>query len=227
MSSEEIERKLATIFSADSKGISHLTGEGETGALQVLISHREVIVSLIGKHGGFVVDFPGDTVIAEFPNVINALQCAVKTQEEMAERNMKLPEETRMPYQIGIHFGEVIEEEGKIHGDAIDVASWLKNMADAGGICISGSVYEQVKNELDVDYEPLGEQSVESVAEPVHAGSLVMPNSLAVHPMEGADGDSQGRPSPLVLRRYKRFAAGDCDGPHLCDRRYWAGCKYL
>jgi len=153
MSAEKITRKLATILSADAKGVSH----------------REVIISLIEKHLGQALDVPGDTVIAEFPNVINAVQCALEAQEELAVQNKELPEESRMLYQVGVHLGDVIEEDGKISGDAVDIAVWLEGLADTGGICISKSVYEQVKDKLNVGYEDLGEHNVINVAEPVHA----------------------------------------------------------
>ncbi len=163
MSADKINRKLITILSVNTKGIN-----------------REVILPLVEKHHGQLADFSIDSLLAEFASVIGAVQCALEIQEELAALNRDLPEKTRIQLRIGIHQGYVIEKEGKLKGDGIDVAVWLKGLVGAGEICISESVYERVKNELDVDYEPLGEQSVMSIAEPVHAYRVLMEPKAAI-----------------------------------------------
>ena len=149
-------------------------GEDETGTLQTLKSHHQVMCSLVGKHKGRVVDTPGDNLLAEFASVVDALECAVEIQKELKGRNEDLPKERRMPFRIGIHLGDIIEEEGKIYGDGVNVAALLDSLADGGGICVSRSAHEQVKNKLDVGYQDLGQRGVENIPDPVRVYRVVL-----------------------------------------------------
>ena len=149
-------------------------GEDEAGILQTLKGHHQVMCSLVEKHQGRVVDTRGDNLLAEFASVVGALECAVEIQKELKGRNEELPKERRMPFRIGIHLGDIIEEEGKIYGDGVNVAALLDSLADGGGICISRSAHDQVKNKLDVGYQDLGQRGVENISEPVRVYRVVL-----------------------------------------------------
>ena len=149
-------------------------GEDEAATLQTLKVHRQVMCSLIEKHQGRVVDSPGGSLLAEFASVVDALECAVVIQKDLKGRNEELPKEGRMPFRIGIHLGDVIEEEGKIYGDGVNIAALLDSLADGGGICVSRSAHDQVKNKLDVGYQDLGQRGVENIPEPVRVYRVVL-----------------------------------------------------
>jgi len=169
-----MKRKLAAILSASAEGYSRLMGEDEAATLQTLKVHRQAMCSLVEKHQGRVVETRGDNLLAEFASVVDALECAVGIQKELKGRNGELPKERRMPFRIGIHLGDVIEEEGKIYGDGVNVAGLLDSLADGGGICVSRSAHDQVKNKLDVGYQDLGQRGVETIAEPVRVYRVVL-----------------------------------------------------
>jgi adenylate cyclase len=120
------------------------------------------------------VDNPGDNILAEFTSVIDAVNCSVKIQQELAERNTELPQERRMEFRIGVNVGDVVEEEDRIYGDGVNIAARVEGMAEAGGICITGRAYDQVKNKLELGYKYLGEHSVKNIAEPVRAYKVLM-----------------------------------------------------
>src|SRR5713226_6313443 len=162
-----MERKLAAIFSTDVKGYSRLMGEDEVATIHTLTAYRDLMTMLIQQHRGRVVDSPGDNLLAEFASVVEAVQCAVAIQRELRVRNAELPPHRRMEFRIGINLGEVIAEGERIYGDGVNIAARLEGLAEAGGICISGTVYDQVKTRLDLGYEDLGAQAVKNIAEPV------------------------------------------------------------
>jgi adenylate cyclase len=174
LSGEKYKRKLAAILSAGAVEYGRLMGEDEAATLQTLKGHREAMSSLIEKHQGHVVDIRWGSLLAEFASVVDALECAVEIQKELKGRNEELPKERRMPFRIGIHLGDVIEEEGKIYGDGVNVAALLESLADAGGICVSRSAHDQVKNKLGVGYQSLGGHSVEDITEPVQVYRVVL-----------------------------------------------------
>jgi len=136
-------------------------GRDEAKTLTALKAHFQVMHECIGKYRGRVVSVHGDSLLAEFASVVDAVQCAVEIQSTLKERNEELPEESRMRFRIGINLGDVIEEEGNIFGDR------LESLAEGGGICISQSVHDHVKNKLSVGYRFLGAHSVKNIAEPV------------------------------------------------------------
>ncbi|NIQ36983.1 MAG: tetratricopeptide repeat protein [Proteobacteria bacterium] len=174
MSPEEMKRKLTAILSADVEGYSRLMGEDETATVQTLNAYRETLTALIQQHGGRVVDAPGDNILAEFSSVVKAVECAVEIQKELKTRNADLPENRRMEFRIGVNLGDVIEEGDQIYGDGVNIAARLERLAEGGGICISGSAYEQVEGKLDIGYEFLGEQSVKNIKKPVRTYRLLM-----------------------------------------------------
>ena len=162
-----MKRKLAAILSSDAVGYSRLMEQDEARTLTTLKAHLQLIGSLVEKHRGRVVAIHGDNLLAEFESVVDAVQCAMEIHKEIKARNEELPEESRMPFRIGINLGDVIEEGGNVYGDGVNVAARLEGLADPGGICISRSVHDQVKNKLSVGYQSLGAYSVKNIAEAV------------------------------------------------------------
>jgi adenylate cyclase len=173
MAATTVERKLTAILSADVKGYSRLMGEDEVGTLRTLTAHREVTDSLIQQHRGRIVGTAGDSVLAEFASAVDAVQCAVEIQRALRTKNAELPTDRRMEFRIGINVGDVIVEGPQIYGDGVNIAARLEALADGGGICISGTVYDQVENKLTLGYEYLGEQAVKNIAKPVRVYRVV------------------------------------------------------
>ena len=167
MSPEKFKRKLTAILSADVKGYSRLMGEDEEATLRTLQGYKEVMASSIQHHRGRIVGTAGDSVLAEFASVVDAVQCAVEIQQVLRAKNSLLPEDRRMDFRIGINLGDVIEEGDTIYGDGVNIAARLESIAEAGGICISGSAYEQIENKLPLHYDYLGEHEVKNIAKPV------------------------------------------------------------
>jgi TolB-like protein/class 3 adenylate cyclase/thioredoxin-like negative regulator of GroEL len=167
MTTQRVKRKLSAILSADVKGYSRLMSEDEESTVHRLTSYREAMASLTQRHRGRVVDSPGDNLLAEFSSVVDAVQCAVEVQRELKARNAELLENRRMEFRIGINLGDVIEEGEQIYGDGVNIAARVEGLAEGGGICISGSAYDQIKNKLALGYDYLGEHTVKNIAEPV------------------------------------------------------------
>src|SRR3972149_11917896 len=174
MSPEKFKRKLTAILSADVKGYSRLMGEDEEGSLRTLSAYKEVMEGFIQKHQGRVVGTAGDSVLAEFASVVDAVRCAVEIQEELKDRNKELPEERRMEFRVGVNLGDVVEEGDTIYGDGVNIAARIEGLAEAGGICISGTAYDQIKNKLAFGYEYVGEQTVKNIKEPVRVYRVLL-----------------------------------------------------
>jgi adenylate cyclase len=167
MAPESFKRKLIAILSADVKGYSRLMGEDEEGTIRILNAYMEVIAGFIQQHRGRVVATGGDSVLAEFASVVDAVRCAVGIQEELKDRNKELPEGRRIEFRIGVNLGDVVEEGDNILGDGVNVAARVQSLAEAGGVSISGTAYDQIRNKLAFRYEFLGEQTVKNIKEPV------------------------------------------------------------
>jgi adenylate cyclase len=174
MTTQEVKRKLAAILSADVKGYSRLMGEDEKGTVHTLNAYKEVMTGLIQHYHGRVVDAPGDNVLAEFGSVVDAVECAVEIQKELKTRNADLPENRKMEFRIGVNLGDVIEDGEQILGDGVNIAARLESLSEAGGICISGTAFDQVKNKLSLGYKYLGEQTVKNISEPVRVYRVLM-----------------------------------------------------
>jgi len=181
MASEHFKRKLSAILSADVEGYSRLMGLDEESTIRTLTNYRSAMTTLIQQHRGRVVDAPGDNLLAEFASVVDAVNCGVEIQRELAERNAALPEEHRMLFRIGINLGDVVDEEDQIYGDGVNITARLENLAEAGGICISGTAFDQVETKLDLEYEYLGEQEVKNIAKPVRAYRVLSYPGAAAH----------------------------------------------
>ena len=174
MAQEEVKRKLTAILSADVKGYSRLMGEDEVGTIHILNTYKEVMVNFIQQHHGRVVDAPGDNLLAEFASVVDAIQCSVEIQKELKVRNGDLPENRRMEFRIGVNLGDVVEDGEQILGDGVNIAARLESLSEAGGICISGTAFDQVGNKLELGYEYLGEQTVKNIEKPVRVYRVLM-----------------------------------------------------
>jgi adenylate cyclase len=169
MPSDPVERKLAAILSADAVGYSRLMAEDEVSTVQTLTAYRDVVGMLVHQHRGRVVDSPGDNLLAEFPSALNAVQAAVEIQRVIKARNTAVPADRQMEFRIGVHLGDVIVEGERIYGDGVNIAARLEGLADPGGVCISGTVHEQVQRKLDLTYEDLGKQALKNIPDPVQA----------------------------------------------------------
>ena len=172
-----IQRRLAAILAADIAGYSRLMHEDEAATVQDLKAHQSVILPLIGRHGGRIIDTAGDGIMAEFPSVIGATECAVEIQTVMAERNEGVPESRRMRFRIGINLGDVIYDETRIYGDGINIAARLEALAEPGGVLVSHTVYDQVRGKLPFTFEDVGERQVKNIEQPVRMYQLHMPGA--------------------------------------------------
>ena len=158
-----MEHRLAAILHADVQGYSRLIGEDEVATLRALTPYLQMMNSAVQRHGGQAVGSRGDSLLAEFPSVVEAVQCAVEMQRELRVRNAELPADKRIEFRMGINLGEIVVEGEQLHGDGINIAVRLEGLAEAGGIYISEIVYEQVRNRLPLGYEYIGERTLKHV----------------------------------------------------------------
>jgi adenylate cyclase len=192
----KVTRRLAAILAADMVGYSRLMGADEAGTIaHQKALHGEAIDPAIAEHGGRVVKTTGDGLLAEFPSVVDAVACAVAVQGGLARREADQPEARRMRYRMGINLGDIVIEGDDILGDGVNIAARLEALAEAGGICISGDVYRQVRNKLDLEFEDLGEQRVKNIAEPVRTYRIALAAAGATPPPAPAPHGS-GDPLP-------------------------------
>ncbi len=162
-----MERKLTAILSADVEGYSRLMGKDEEATVRTLTEYREVMGNLIDRHRGRVIDSPGDNLLAQFASAVDAVECAVAIQKDLRRRNAAYVEDRRMNFRIGINLGDVIVEGDRIYGDGVNVAARVESLAEGGGICVSGTVYDQVESKLSYPFNFLGEQSVKNIEKTV------------------------------------------------------------
>jgi adenylate cyclase len=174
MADKSANRKMSAILSADVKGYSRLMSMDEEGTVKALNDCREIIYRCVQDHKGRVVDSPGDNVLAEFVSTVEAVKCAVKMQANLKSRNADLSENRKMEFRIGVNLGDVIEEDGRIYGEGVNIAARLEGLAEAGGICISGTAFDHVKGKLEVGYQYLGAHNVKNIPEPVQAYKILV-----------------------------------------------------
>jgi len=167
MVTSEITRKLAAILSGEVKRYSRLLVRDEAGTRRTLTAYKDVMAGLIHSHGGNLIDTPGDHVLAEFPDAREAVACAVEIQKKLKSCNDDLIEPRRLEFRFGIALGEIVEKENTILGDGVNIAVRLESFADAGGICVSRAVYEQIKDKSVQRFDYLGKQSVQNIKDPV------------------------------------------------------------
>lgn len=174
MTEERAKRKLSAIFSADVKGYSRLMGDDELATVETLKKCRVLMGALIRQFHGRVVDSPGDNLLAEFGSAVDAVECAVKVQEGLAAENSDLPENRKMEFRIGVNLGDVLEDGERIYGDGVNIAARIEGLAEGGGVCVSGTVYDQVKNKTTLGYEYQGEHSVKNIKDRVRVYRVLM-----------------------------------------------------
>lgn len=201
-----VQRRLAAILAADIAGYSRLMGEDDAATVRDLKGHQTIIFPLIGRYGGRIIDTAGDGILAEFPSVIGAVECAVELQTIMAARNEAIPEHRRMLFRIGINLGDVIHDEIRIYGDGINIAARLEGIAEPGGICISRQVFDQVNRALKMDFQALGPRSFKNIAQPVDVFAVASANR------EARPGTTT--PKPVDLTQEIRFCSAS-DGVQL------------
>src|SRR5258707_6833311 len=169
-----MKRKIAAIFAADIAGYSRLVAEDEEETLRRLASYRSVTDDFIAKAGGRIFNTAGDAVLAEFPSAVEAVRCAIDIQESLRTRNMAYPPSRQMAFRIGITIGDLVERDGDLLGDGVNIAARLEGLAEVGGICVSRAVHEQVANKLSVQFADIGAQEVKNIPTPVHAFMVAM-----------------------------------------------------
>jgi adenylate cyclase len=172
MDGRPVDRKLVAILSADVQGYSRLMGDDEVATVRTITEYREAIAAAVDGHGGRVVDAPGDNVLAEFSSVVDAVESAVEIQRDLRARNAALPAARQMQFRIGINLGDVIVEGPRLYGDGVNIAARVEGLAEGGGICLSGTAYDQVEGKLAVGYDFLGEHAVKNIARPVRVYRL-------------------------------------------------------
>jgi adenylate cyclase len=196
MTDDKVKRRLTTVLCADVHGYSRLMEADEAGTLQMLRRHRTSIAGLVERHDGRIVNTWGDAVIAEFASVVEAVQCAVEIQQEFSNQELDSPDAQRMRFRIGINLGDVMVEGSDIYGDGVNIASRLQELAEPGGVVISGSVYDHVHNKLALGFDSLGQQPMKNVA-PVTSYRVTMggqPAGRASAPVGEGRSDAGARP---------------------------------
>ena len=174
MTTEDVKRKLSAILSADVQGYSRLMGDDVQATVETITAYRTIMTDLIQGHHGRVVDAKGDNVLAEFSSVVDAIQAAVEIQKQLKLKNAGLPENRRMAFRIGVNLGDVIEKGDTIYGDGANIAARLESLAEGGGICISGTAFDQVGKKLPLGYKFLGEQTVKNIEKPIRTYKVLL-----------------------------------------------------
>ena len=165
-------RRLATILSCDVAGYSRMMGENEEATVQTLRAHRAVFDALLSQHHGRIFNTAGDAILAEFPSAVEAVRCATEIQSALQTRNEHLPPGQKMFFRMGINVGDVVIQDGDLLGDGVNVAARIQTVAEPGGICISGSVYDQIQNKLSLQFRSLGDQNFKNIGQPIRTFTI-------------------------------------------------------
>src|SRR6516165_11443491 len=177
-----LERKLATILSADVAAYSRLMAEDEERTLQIFRAHKEVFEKLVELHRGRVFNTAGDAILAEFGSAVEAVRCATEIQAALRTRNDQLASERRVMFRIGVNLGDVMLQGEDLLGDGVNVAARLQSAAEPGGICVSGSVYDQIRNKLSLSFKPLGDMSFKNSPQAVRTFVIAEAEGLGMLP---------------------------------------------
>src|SRR5271169_4450536 len=178
----DLERKLATILSADVAAYSRLMAEDEEQTLRIFRGHSEVFNKLVTLHRGRVFNTAGDAILAEFGSAVEAVRCATEIQAALRTRNDQLPEDRQVRFRIGVNLGDVMVQGQDLLGDGVNVAARLQGAAEPGGVCIAGSVYDQIRNKLSLSFTPLGEMSYKNIPQPVRTFAIAEAEGLGLLP---------------------------------------------
>jgi adenylate cyclase len=205
---EKLKRRLTIVLCADVSGYTRLMEADEAGTLATLRRYRSAMAALIERHDGRIVNTWGDAVIAEFASVVEAVQCAIETQQELAAQDPHLPEAQRMRFRIGINLGDVMVDGSDIYGDGVNIAARLQELAEPGGILISGPVYDQVHSKLSVGFDYLGPQQVKNVAAPVATYRVIVDRAPSGEPGLEGRAESTARITNAVAAPSPRDRAG-------------------
>ena len=181
-SSQILVRKLSTILSADVAEFSRLMGEDEEQTLKTFRGHKKVFESLVATHRGRIFNTAGDAILAEFASAVEAVRCATDIQAALRTRNDRLPPSRQVRFRMGINLGDVMEQGQDLMGDGVNVAARLQTAAEPGGICISGSVHDQVRNKLSLGFLSLGEKNYKNIQQPVRTFSITEAEGVGVLP---------------------------------------------
>ncbi|MFN2237112.1 MAG: adenylate/guanylate cyclase domain-containing protein [Anaerolineales bacterium] len=173
MADENYKRKLTAILSADVAGYSRLMSDDETATVSTLKSHRNLFSEKVQEFNGRVVDSPGDNILAEFRSIVDAVSCAVEIQHMLKEKNEDFSDNRKMVFRIGVNLGDVIQDEDRIYGDGVNIASRIEGLADPGGVAISGTAFDNIRNKLDCGYQFSGEHAVKNIANPVRVYKIL------------------------------------------------------
>jgi class 3 adenylate cyclase len=199
------ERKLAAILAADIAGYSRLMHEDEERTLATLTAHRKIVDKLILAAHGQIFGTAGDSVLAEFPSIVEAFHCAVATQQALTGANAALPEGQRMHFRIGINVGDVMARDGDLFGDGVNIAARLEALAEPGGICVTRGVRDHLRDRAEATFEDLGEHSVKNIARPVRAFRVIFdPHAEPAIKTEG-----QETPGPAEEEEAEAAPSGD------------------
>jgi adenylate cyclase len=191
-----VQRKLAAILSADVAGYSRLMGEDDAATVRTLGTCRDVVAGVIARHRGRVVDMPGDNILAEFASAVDAVQAAIAMQAQLGECNAQLPQGRRMAFRVGVNLGDVIEDDGRVYGDGVNIAARIEALAEAGGVCVSGKVHDEVSRKLDFGFEDLGEHELHNINGRVRVYRVL---ALAAPPSKSPAPARAAKPSIIVL----------------------------
>jgi adenylate cyclase len=191
----EVKRRLVAIFAADVEGYSRLMGADEVATLDALTARREILDGLIATHGGRIANTAGDSVLAEFGSAVDAVRCAMEAQASLAKANSTVPENRHINFRIGVHVGDVMVRAGDLFGDGVNIAARLQTLARAGGLCVSGVTYDQVRKILPLSFTDLGAQTVKNIEEPIRAYEITAQGEAASSGLK--DVSSAGEPLAL------------------------------
>jgi class 3 adenylate cyclase len=186
-SAQFLERKLATILSADVAEFSRLMGEDEEQTLRTFRGHKQVFESLVAMHRGRIFNTAGDAILAEFGSAVEAVRCATDIQTALRTRNDQLPPARQVRFRIGVNLGDVMVQGQDLLGDGVNVAARLQTAAEPGGICISGSVHDQIRNKLSLSFQSLGERSYKNIPQPIRTFSVTESEGGGTLPSRKAD----------------------------------------